>query len=161
VTLQEYIKWLEKTIARMELGAPAMASAMAEYLAGRTADDTLRQVTHSPGAYYKARPGSPPAYVSGTLARNMFWNPPESPAGTRATAIVGNSARHAKLHEHGGCVLRPSRAKVMAWKDSEGAWHHFSLAAPAHPFLEPAIEEAVDDGSLTACAIDAFEPYDP
>ena len=161
MTLPEYIRWLERAIERMEYGAPAMANAMAKYLAERTADDTLRQVTHAPGAYYKARPGAPPAYVSGSLAKGMFVRPAPAAQGVRATAIVGNEAKHARLLEHGGCVLKPTHGEAMSWTDTGGAWRHRALPAPAHPYLRPTVQDAVDDGSLTACALDAFRPYDP
>jgi hypothetical protein len=161
VTLPEYIAWLERAIDRMELGAPAMANAMARYLAERTADDTLRQNTHAPGAYYRARAGAPPAYVSGSLAKGMFVTEAPASAGVRATAIVGNEARHARLLEFGGCVLQPTHGEVMSWSDTGGAWRHRALPAPAHPFLRPTAEDAAGDGSLTQVAIDAFRPYDP
>ncbi len=163
MTLDEYIAWLEKAIARMELGAPAMANAMAEYIADRVANDMLQRTTHAPGAYYKAAPGAPPASASGNLAKSMFTTPASQ--GLRSTAVVGNNARYAKLLEHGGCVLKPTSGKVMHWTDSRGSWYHARLPAsgdfPAHPFLAPAIQEAIDDGSLQRVAIDAFRPYDP
>ena len=165
MTLQQYLAWLDAAIAKMELGAPAMANAMAEYLADRVANDTLRRTVHSPGAYHKARPGAPPATASGSLAKGMFTTSAAASSGVRATAWVGNSARHAKLLEHGGCVLKPTSGKVMHWKDSGGSWYHSRLPAgedfPAHPFLEPTVQEAIDDGELTRVAIDAFIPYDP
>lgn len=163
MTLDEYIAWLERAIARMELGAPAMAKAMAEYIADRVATDTLTRTTHAPGAYHKAAPGAPPASASGNLAKSMFTTP--ASAGLRSTAVVGNNAKYAKLLEHGGCVLQPTSRKVMHWTDSGGSWYHARLPAneefPAHPFLEPTIQEAIDDGSLQQVAIDAFRPYDP
>src|SRR5580704_17163250 len=112
MTMDEYIAWLEAAIAKMELGAPAMANAMAEYLADRVANDTLRRTTHSPGAYFKAKPGAPPASASGNLARSMFTTSASASRGVRATALVGNNARYAKLLEHGGCVLKPTSGKV-------------------------------------------------
>jgi phage gpG-like protein len=164
VTLDEYIAWLEAAIGQMELGAAAMANAMAEYIADRVANDTLRRTAHAPGAYFKSRPGAPPASASGNLARSMFTTPAAS-RGVRATALVGNNAKYAKLLEHGGCVLKPTKRKVMHWTDSGGSWYHARLPAdgefPAHPFLEPTIQEAIDDGSLLRVAIDAFRPYDP
>ena len=165
MTLDEYIAWLERAIERMELGAPAMANAMAEYLADRVANDTLRRTHHAPGAYHRAAPGAPPAYASGNLARSMFTTPAPASRGVRATAMVGNNARYAKLMEHGGCVLQPTSRKVMHWTDSGGSWYHARLPVsgefPAHPFLEPTVQEAIDDGELTRVAIDAFRPYDP
>ena len=165
MTIDEYIAWLEQSIAKIDYGAAAMANAMAEYLADRVANDTLRRTTHAPGAYYKARPGAPPASASGNLAKSMFTTPAPASPGLRATALVGNNARYAKLLEHGGCVLKPTSGKVMHWKDSEGSWYHPRLPAtgefPAHPFIQPTVQEAIDDGSLTRVAIEAFLPYDP
>ena len=144
---------------RARLGAQAAAEAMARYIAERTADDTLRRTHHAPGAYHKAAPGAPPAYASGTLARSMYWTP--ASGGLRATAYAGNSARHAKLLEFGGCVLRPTSGKVMHWTDTGGSWYHAVLPVPAHPYLAPTTDEAIDDGTLRQVAIDAFRPYDP
>ena len=165
MTLEEYLAWLDAAIERMELGAPAMANAMAEYLADRVANDTLRRTHHSPGAYHRAAPGAPPAYASGNLARSMFTTPAPASRGLRASALVGNNAKYAKLQEYGGCVLKPTSGRAMHWKDSAGSWYHARLPLtgefPAHPFLEPTVQEAIDDGSLTRVAIDAFRPYDP
>ncbi len=165
MTLEEYITWLEGAIDHIDLGAAAMANAMAEYLADRIANDTLRRTTHSPGAYYKARPGAPPASASGNLARSMFVTPAPASRGVRATAMVGNNAKYAKLLEYGGCVLQPTSRKVMHWTDSGGSWYHARLPAggdfPAHPFMESTVQEAINDGSLQRVAIEAFIPYDP
>ena len=119
VSLEEYAAWLEAAIGQMELGAAAMANAMAEYIADRVANDMLRRTTHAPGAYHKARPGAPPASASGKLAKSMFTTLSAS-RGLRATALVGNNAKYAKLLEHGGCVLKPTSNRVMHWTDSKG-----------------------------------------
>ena len=151
-------QWLQiEQTAR--LGAAAAAVAMARYIAERTAYDTLRQNKHAPGAYHKARPGAPPASASGSLAKGMYWTP--ASGGLRSTAAAGNSARHAKLLEFGGCVLRPTSGKVMHWTDTGGSWYHAVLPAPAHPYLAPTTDESIDDGTLRQVAIDAFRPYDP
>jgi hypothetical protein len=167
MTMDEYIAWLEAAIARVDYGAAAAANAMAEYIADRTATDTLRRTTHAPGAYYKARPGAPPAYASGSLAKGMYWTPAAASSGLRATAYAGNSAHHASLQEFGGCVLKPTSGKTMTWKDTgrDTPWRHKRLPVdgefPAHPFLSTTVEEAIADGSLTQVAIKAFIPYDP
>jgi hypothetical protein len=159
VTPEQNLVLLMQIEARARLGAAAAANAMARYIAERTADDTLRRNTHAPGAYHKAKPGAPPSYASGSLARGMYWRP--ASGGLRAGAYAGNAARHAKLLEFGGCVLKPTSGKVMHWRDSGGSWYHATLPAPAHPFLGPTTEEAIDDGSLRQVAIDAFREYDP
>jgi hypothetical protein len=151
--------------ARARLGAAAAATAMARYIMERTRDDTLTRNTHAPGAYYRARPGAPPASASGRLARGMYFTPASGEL--RGTAYVGNSAQHAKLLEFGGCVLKPTGGKTMKWKDTgrEAPWHHKRLPVdgefPEHPFLGPTTEEAIDDGSLHRVAVDEFRKYDP
>ena len=165
MTIDEYIAWLEQSIDHIDYGAAAMANAMAEYISDRVANDMLRRTTHAPAMYHKAAPGAPPASASGNLAKSMFTTPAPASRGLRATALVGNNAKYAKLLEHGGCVLKPTSNRVMHWTDSRGSWYHARLPAdeefPAHPFLEPTIQEAIDDGSLLRVAIDAFMPYDP
>ena len=165
MTIDEYIAQMEQLIAKIDYGAAAMANAMAEHIADRVANDMLRRTTHSPGMYHKAAPGAPPASASGNLAKSTFTTPAPASQGMRATALVGNNARYAKLLEHGGCVLKPTSGKVMHWIDSKGSWYHPRLPAdgefPAHPFLQPAVQEAIDDGSLTRVAMAAFLPYDP
>ena len=158
-------QWLQiEALAR--LGAAAAAEAMAKYIAERTANDTLRRNKHASGVYHKARPGAPPAYSSGSLAKGMYWTP--ASGGLRASAYVGNSARHARLMEFGGCVLQPTDGKTMKWKDTgrKEPWHHARLPSdssefPEHPFLGPTTDEAIDDGELQQVAIDAFREYDP
>jgi hypothetical protein len=160
------IAYLEAVLAKAKLGAAATATAMARYIEDRVVNDTLQRTTHAPGAYYKARPGAPPATASGSLAKGMFHTPASGEL--RASAWVGNDARHARMLEFGGCVLKPRGGKTMKWKDTgrDTHWHHARLPAdqdefPAHPFIGPTTDEAIDDGELRRVAIDAFREYDP
>jgi hypothetical protein len=163
MTPEQNLEYWLQIEARARLGARAAAEAMARYIAERTAEDTLRRNRHAPGVYYKARPGAPPAYVSGSLAEGMYWTP--ASGGLRASASAGNSARHARLLEFGGCVLKPTSRKVMHWTDTGGSWYHAALPVgddfPEHPFLGPTTDEAIDDGELQRIAVDAFREYDP
>ena len=160
ITPEANIAYLMGVEARARLGAAAAANAMAQYIAERTAADTLTRTVHAPGAYHVARPGAPPAYASGKLAKAMFWEPASGEL--RASAIVGNADRRARLLEFGGCVLRPTRGKVMHWTDSGGSWFHSVLRVDSeHPFLGPTTDEAIDDGELGRVARDAFREYDP
>ena len=165
MTLEEYIAWLEAAIDQDGARAPLRwPNAMAEYLAERIANDTLRRTHHAPGAYYKAAAGSAARLRIGQPGQ-VACSRPLASRGVRATACVGNNARYAKLLELGGCVLQPTSGKVMHWTDTGGSWYHARLPAsgefPAHPFLEPTVQEAIDDGSLPRVAIAAFRPYDP
>jgi hypothetical protein len=166
ISPEENIAYLEAVLAKARLGASAAATAMARYIEDRVVTDTLQQTTHAPGAYHRARPGAPPATASGSLAKGMYHTPASGEL--RASAYVGNDARHARMLEFGGCVLKPRGGKTMKWKDTgrETHWHHARLPAnqdefPAHPFIGPTTDEAIDDGELRRIAIDAFREYDP
>ena len=151
-------------------GAAAVANTMAEYIARRVAEDTLRRRRTGPGQYYRAVRGAPPAFGSGKLAASMFWEP--ASGGLRASAIAGSADKRASLFEFGGCVLQPGdSSSVMKWKDSgnaanpSGWWSHHRLPLsgtwPEHPFIRPTVEDAIADGSLRRVAIEAGVPYDP
>jgi hypothetical protein len=158
VTPEEHLKYLEDALRLAEKGAQAAATAMAKYIAERTAEVTLRRYFHAPGEWYGGRPGEPPAYASGNLAEKMFYKPAYS--GLRATAMVGNSAEYSRILEF-GCVITPKDHDFMHWEDSRGSWYHPVLVVPPHPYLSTTTEEAIDDGELQEVAIEAFREFDP
>jgi hypothetical protein len=164
VTPEQNLQHLIEIEARARLGAKAAADAMARYVAERVANETLTRRTHSPGAYYRAKPGDPPSSASGSLAKGMYWLPAAS--GLRTSAMAGNSAVHARVQEF-GCVLQPKSGTHLGWKDTgrsdnpSGIWRHRQVTVPAHPYLSTTTQEAIDDGSLRRVAIEAFKPYDP
>jgi len=163
ISFEENVAQLEAMMRKAEGGAAAVANAMAAYIAERVASDTLTLNRHAPGAYHRARPGAPPSTASGRLAAAMFHTPASGEL--RASAIVGNEDKRARVLEFGGCVLRPTSRKVMHWVDSGGSWYHRVLPMdgeqPEHPFLGPTTDEAIDDGELRRVAIEAGLPYDP
>ncbi len=162
LTPWENVAYLEAIIERAMYGAAAAANAMAEYIARRTAEETLTRRRTSPGQYYRAKRGEPPSYSSGTLAGNMYTEPAPASRGLSASALVGNRDKRAALFEYGGCVLQPTDKPMLFWRDSGGWWSHHSLRVDTeHPFLGPTVEEAIDDGELTRVAIEAFREYDP
>jgi hypothetical protein len=157
-----YLKGVE-ALARQ--GAPAVADAMAKYIAERTALDTLTRKRLSPGMYHVARPGDPPAMMSGKLADAMFTEP--ASGGLRASALAGNDDKRARLFEFGGCVLKSDKG-MLKWRDTGrpgnpgGFWSHWFLRVDVeHPFLGPTTEEAIDDGELRRVAIEEFRRFDP
>jgi hypothetical protein len=169
VTPDENVAYMEGIARLAALGGEAMANAMAEYIARRISDDTLRRRRHAPGQYYKARPGDPPAYASGSLADSVTWQAVS--AGMRASAVVTSDDKRAGLMEFGGCVLTSHSGSVLKWRDSgrpdnpSGWWSHRRLPLvgtwPAHPFVGPTVEDAIADGELARVAIAAFVPFDP
>jgi phage gpG-like protein len=171
LTPEGYLAWLDAVEAKERQAARAVAEAMAQHVADRIRNDTLRRRKTAPGQYYRAVRGEPPAYGTGRLARSIYTTTAEGGA-LRASALVGSTDKRAALFEFGGCVLQPGDSRsVMKWKDSgnaanpSGWWSHHKLPLsgtwPEHPFLRPTVEEVIDDGSLREAAIRAFLPYDP
>jgi hypothetical protein len=159
------IAYLRGVEALARQGAPAVANAMAEYIAERTALDTLTRKRLSPGMYHVAKPGDPPAMMSGKLADAMFTEP--ASGGLKASALAGNDDKRARMFEYGGCVLKSPRG-MLRWRDSGrpdnpgGFWSHWFLRVDdEHPFLGPTTEEAIDDGELRRVAIEEFRRFDP
>ena len=159
------IAYLKGVEAHARQGAPAVADAMAKYIAERTALDTLTRKRLSPGMYHVARPGDPPAMMSGKLADAMFTEP--ASGGLRASALAGNDDKRARLFEFGGCVLKSDKG-MLKWRDTGrpgnpgGFWSHWFLRVDVeHPFLGPTTDEAIDDGDLRRVAIEAFRRFDP
>jgi len=142
----------------------AIATAMARYIAKRTREDTLQRTKHSPGAYYRARPGAPPAYASGTLARGMEAVPAHTRL--RGTAWVRNQTAYARILEF-GCVVVAHNGIYLGWRDTgradnpSGIWRHREVKVPPHPYLGPTVDEAIADGTLLDVAVEAFIPFDP
>lgn len=166
VTPEGNVAYLEGVRALARQGAAASANAMAKYIAERIALDTLTRQRLSPGMYHRARPGAPPAMMSGKLADAMFTEPASGEL--RATALVGNSDKRARLFELGGCVLKPSSGTHLGWKDTgrkdnpSGIWRHRQVDMDdEHPFIEPTTDEAIDEGELQRIAIEEFRKYDP
>jgi hypothetical protein len=158
ITFEESLDLWQDIAQLTRGGAPAAATAMARYVALRTAEDTLRQSSHAPGEWYRQGPGRPPAYASGNLASSMYVRPAHS--GMRATAIAGNDAEYSRILEF-GCVIVPVNKKFLHWTDTGGSWYHTILVVPPHPYLGPTTEAAIRDGDLQEEAIEAFRPYDP
>ena len=62
---------------------------------------------------------------------------------------------YAATQERGG-IHQARHAKYMHWVNTGGAWFKKRVDIPARPYMEPALREVIEDGSLTASAIEAF-----
>jgi hypothetical protein len=158
VTPEGNIAYLEDLYLLAEKGAAAAATRMAEYIAWRTSNVTLRRYLHAPGEWYGARPGEPPAFASGALAESIYYIPAHD--GLRTSAIVTTDLEYSRILEF-GCVITPKDHKFMHWVDSRGSWYHPFLEVPEHPYLSSTTEEAINDGSLQEEVIEEFRKYDP
>lgn len=158
VTPEQNIEYLRYLLNLVMGGAEATANAMAEYIRWRVAEITLRTYFHAPGEWYGARPGEPPAYASGALARSMYVIP--AYGGLRATATVQTDLDYSRILEF-GCVVTPKDKKFMHWVDSRGSWYHPMLVVPEHPYLSRTTDDSIYDESLQEEAIEIFREFDP
>lgn len=158
VTPEENLETWIKILALAHLAPQAAAIGMAKYVVWRTREITLRETTHAPGAYNRQQPGKPPAYGSGNLAKGMYAT--AASKGLRSSVLVGNKVPYSRILEF-GCFVTPAYRRKMNWSDSAGRWYHDILEVKEHPFLEPTVRDAIEDGSLRDAAIDGFRPYDP
>ena len=157
VTPEQMLEEWDKIIQKAKPGAKAAADAMARYMVWYIQEIKLRQTLHPPGAYNIQKGGEPPSYGSGTLARAMYMR--SAHVGVRATALIGNKASYSRISEF-GCVV-DANGDYMSWADSGGKWYHKQLLHMPHPFMEPATQDAIDDGSLQEEAVKAFIEFDP
>jgi phage gpG-like protein len=158
VDFEQNVLEIRQAFSKMPQAASATATAMAKYIAWRTAEKTLRQSSHPPGAWHQTKAGRPPARASGNLARGMYYKP--AYGGIRGAALVGNKVDYSRILEF-GCVVVPVHKRFMHWKDSGGSWYHTILVVPPHPFLGPTTDEAIRDGELQRVAVEEFRKYDP
>jgi phage gpG-like protein len=147
--LPAYLKALQDAAASAV--SPA-ATAMAEQVQTRV-QSLLRGTTHPPGVFFKAVRGRPPAYASGNLAKSVVTTP--AYGAVRATASVGSHLRYSALQEWGG-VTWPSNGPYMHWRNNRGPWWMKRVTVPEHPYMRPAVEQCINDGSLTRVSMDAF-----
>jgi phage gpG-like protein len=146
--LPAYLKALQDAAASAV--APA-ANAMAGQVQDRV-QALLRETSHPPYTFFKAVAGRPPAYASGNLAKSVVTTP--AYGAVRATASVGSHLRYSALQEWGG-VTWPSNGPYMFWKNPRPWWKK-RVTIPEHPYFRPAVEQCIDDGSLTRVSMDAF-----
>ncbi|HEX4178489.1 MAG TPA: hypothetical protein VHY57_08630, partial [Rhizomicrobium sp.] len=75
----------------------------------------------------------------------------------RASALVGATAVYAGIQEFGGWTW--GNHGMMHWHNSAGEWFMRRVYVPEHPYMRPAAEGVIRDGSLQRSAILAFEKH--
>jgi phage gpG-like protein len=116
----------------------AAALAMGLLFTAEVKADELSRFTHGPlswGESTNSPPGSPPALVSGALRGSVRPEPPVS-SGTRCVVVVGGTVVYARIQELGGWAGRGHRSHL-----------------PPRPYLKPAAERLIANGSITKAAV--------
>jgi phage gpG-like protein len=149
--LHEYLEGLKGSV---EDAAPPVADAMAQ-TAMRAVQRKLREHSHPAGQFYRAAAGAAPSYVTGNLSKSIFRTP--AAGSIRATAMVGASAVYAGIQEFGGWTW--GNHGMMHWHNSAGRWFMRRVYVPEHPYMRPAVEGTIRDGSLQRSAMLSFEKF--
>ena len=132
----EFRRALDEMVARASAAA-ATAVTTGGHLIEAEAKRQLGLQSHKRGTQTPSAPGEPPALVSGTLRRSIKVTAPEPKGPTGWTISVGPSAIYGRIQELGGDV-----------------WNGAVL--PPRPYMQPALDKLVSDGTLAACYADAW-----
>lgn len=156
LTPEENVAYWEALLATVADAAPDVANAMAETMMERVQNVELRIISHSPGMFWKAFRGLPPAYVTGNLERSIHRAPAVG-SGMFAVSNVFSDAIYAGIQEFGGYTW--GNHGLMHWRNSAGSWFMREVYVPEHPYMTPAYEAVIRDGTLTRAAMVSFEAH--
>jgi hypothetical protein len=146
---------LEAISARVNDAAGPAVLGMANAYQARVSGVTLRTFFNAVDMPSPSPPGSPPAWVSGTLARSVHVFD-EQLGGPIASAKVAPDTIYARIQELGGTIF-PHRFRFLRFPYAGYIHYRKSVTLPSRPYMRPTTEEMVADGSLTAIAAAVFE----
>ena len=155
ITPEEVTGFLKAIQARAADAAPPTVMAIGQTYQKHLQKVTLRRSFAAVGQYgTPASPGQPPAWRTGELARSVITAAGPS-SGTSASAVVGPHTVYAVTQERGG-VHEARRARYMRWVNSGGFWSLRRVEIPPRPYMRPALDDVMGDGSLTRAAMESF-----
>jgi phage gpG-like protein len=121
------------------------SSESAQEIRGRTQALLLAQ-WHPQYTPTPSRPGEPPAAISGELAASVIVTD------NGESAFVGPTTDYGRIQELGGWM---QGHPFMRWQAPQGRWHYSAgHDLPERPYLKPATESAIADGSIERIFID-------
>ena len=155
MTIDELIAKFSAIRDEAAAAMPACAMAMADQYKEHLTTVTLRRSFAAPGQFGTPAPvGSPVAWRTGTLARSVTsW--PGGSTGVSATAHVAPHTVYSAVQESGREIFA-QRFPYMRWYNDRGWWAKKRVFVPPRPYLRPALDEVVGDGSLLRAAGGAF-----
>lgn len=158
MNLDELIAVLEGIRDRAATAAPACALEMARVYSVHLSSVTLRQRFAAPGQFgTPSPPGAPPAFRTGLLSESVtHWPGPGS--GTLGRAYAGPHTIYAVTQEL-GAIHYARRFRYMHWVNDGGEWWKKRVDIPGRPYMQPALDDVVADGSLTRAAAVTFREW--
>ena len=154
MTIDELIAKLEAIRDEAAAAMPACAMAMADTYKAHLTTVTMRRSFATPGQFGSpAPPGAPVAWRTGALAASVTaW--PGGSSGFSATAHVAPHTVYAGVQEYGREIF--AKRHYMHWINDRGPWWKKRVYVPPRPYLRPALDDVVADGSLVRSAGGTF-----
>ncbi len=134
--------------------APAAAATAGARLGVDTVRGLLLRVRHSAGSPTPAPPGTPPAAITGNLARLVIRTPAVRTLPGVVVITWTSTAIYAGVQER-GATISVKRAQILA-NTATGQFFGTSVSIPARPYLRPAMDSLIASGELARVTSDAF-----
>lgn len=155
MTPDELPAWLREHADRVRPAVLAAADGMAKAFQRGVVNVELRRYTHPPYTRTTSPPGEPPALVTGTLRRSVRAEPAIATGDWSARSSVAPHTVYARIQELGGHI-RPVRAAALRWTEDGQVVFSMHSYLPKRPYMAPARERMVADGSLRRAAQGEF-----
>jgi len=154
VTVDELPAMFEGIAAKVLDAAKPAVDAMADTFQDYVVRE-LNRFQVSIGAFGTPSPAhiGPPAHRSGKLAGSVTVSPGASGGGV-ATASVAPHTIYARTQEVG--EIHRAKRLYMHWINDGGEWWRKMVDIPERPYMRPAHDATIADGSLTRAAMEAF-----
>ena len=161
LTPEELPAYLETIVAKVTAAPPDAAYKMAKAFEDHVRTVTLRRYAHPPFTWTPSpRYVGTPAFITGALEQSIHSRRGARTAYT-AEASTGPYIIYGRIQELGGDIF-PRHAKWLHWRNFNPRtgtitdWYSKHVEIPKRPYLEPAADETMANGSLTRAASVSF-----
>lgn len=133
ITVEELPGFLRKLGDKVAEEAPPKAAKAMGLAFQRHVVTSMRGPSPSP-------PGTPPARVSGTLARSVRTTDPVRVGEASAEVSVAPHTVYARIQQYGGVIrarhlTRDGRPGFLRWEDKSGVHYRHTVTLPARPYM--------------------------
>lgn len=156
MTPDELPAYLEHFRARVDdPGGRAAADGMVRAFDQGIKTHELRRYSHPLGTPTPSPPGGTPALVTGRLRDSFKIRRAESLGAYRWGSSDRPTVVYAHIHEYGGDIY-PRVKQWLHWVDAGGSHFAKHVRMPKRPYMHPARERMVADGTLHNAAARSF-----
>lgn len=156
LTVEELPAFLRQISDRVAAEAPPKAAKAMGLAFQRHVVQSMRGPSPSP-------PGTPPARVTGTLARSVQTTDPVRVGEASAEVSVAPHTVYARIQNYGGVIharhlTRAGRPGFLRWEDKSGVHYRHSVTLPPRPYM---VVDAAARVGVHNAAVDAIRSFLP